>query len=141
MLVVVPSAIFTVILVVVIHYEVLAFLNAFVPRIVRHHRSRIIFIILGAIAGHIIEIWVFAISVFLLVEKGGYGSIRGEHGGMLDYVYFTAATYTTLGYGDLIPMGDMRFFTAMIVLTGFVCLTWTASFAYLQMEKYWGRGR
>ena len=54
--------------------------------------------------------------------------------GFEDCVYYSFVTYTTLGFGDLIPTGPLRFLTGIESLTGLVLITWTASCIYLQME-------
>ena len=52
----------------------------------------------------------------------------------------SAITYTTVGFGDVVPVGPIRFLSGMEALTGFVMIGWTASFTYLEMERFW-RGR
>jgi len=52
-------------------------------------------------------------------------------------VYFSAVTYSTVGFGDVIPTGPLRFLVGTEALTGFVLITWSASFTYLEMQRYW----
>ena len=42
-----------------------------------------------------------------------------------------------VGFGDLAPVGAVRFLSGTEALTGFVLITWSASFTYLEMERYW----
>jgi hypothetical protein len=56
----------------------------------------------------------------------------------MDCVYFSFTTFTTLGFGDIAPMGDIRYLTGTESLTGLVLITWTASFLYVEMRKFWG---
>jgi hypothetical protein len=49
----------------------------------------------------------------------------------------SVATYTTVGYGDLAPVGPIRLIMGLEGLTGFLLLTWSASFTYLEMQRYW----
>ena len=37
-----------------------------------------------------------------------------------DYMYFSVVTFTTLGYGDLLPKGEARKFAALEALIGFI---------------------
>ena len=73
----------------------------------------------------------------------GKGSEKPFHlqgnfaGTLLDCVYFSFTTYTPLGTGDIEPIGDLRFLTGLESLTGLVLITWTASFIYLEMTRYW----
>jgi len=45
--------------------------------------------------------------------------------------------FTTLGFGDVIPYGAIRFMTGMEALTGLVLITWSASFAFIEMQRHW----
>jgi hypothetical protein len=70
----------------------------------------------------------------------GWGNFDGNFGGSLyDCVYFSFTTYTTLGFGDIQPHGELRFLAGLEALTGLVLITWTASFLYLEMTRYWVR--
>lgn len=54
-------------------------------------------------------------------------------------MYFSAITYTTVGFGDFVPTGPVRFLAGTEALTGFLLITWSASFTFLEMRRYWGR--
>jgi hypothetical protein len=84
------------------------------------------------------EICLFAAGFFIMHEHLGLGSVKGEfNGSPLDYFYFSATTYSTLGVGDLFPVGVIRLVTGVEALTGFVLIGWSASFTYLTMERSW----
>jgi hypothetical protein len=85
---------------------------------------------------HVAEVWLFGFGYLLLVN-GSLSELRGTSGGLLDFVYFSAVVYTTLGLGDIIPSGAIRFMTGTEALTGFVLITWSASFTFLEMQKFW----
>ena len=57
----------------------------------------------------------------------------------MDCVYFSFTTYTTLGFGDIEPFGDLRYLTGLESLPGLVLITWSASFLYLELTRYWDR--
>jgi hypothetical protein len=46
-------------------------------------------------------------------------------------------TYTTVGYGDLVAGGYLRYLTGVEALTGLILITWSASFLFIEMGKYW----
>ncbi len=46
-------------------------------------------------------------------------------------------TFTTVGYGDIVAHGHLRYLSGLEALTGFVLITWSASFLFLEMQKYW----
>jgi hypothetical protein len=93
------------------------------------------FCILGL---HILEIWIFALGIFLAIDLPGLGQLVGtEQLRFLDVVYASASTYSTLGYGDFVPRGPLRLVFGTEALVGFLMITWSASFAYLEMRRYW----
>ena len=71
------------------------------------------------------------------------GSILGEHGveNLFDAVYLSATTFTTLGFGDLAPIGAIRLVSGMEALIGFLLITWSASFTFLEMSRLWRPGQ
>ncbi|MBK8067333.1 MAG: two pore domain potassium channel family protein [Rhodanobacteraceae bacterium] len=108
-------------------------------------RLRVLFGIVGVLAMHATEILLFACGYAVADYIPAAGSIGGigEHGHirLLDVWYFSAITYTTVGYGDLAPVGALRFMAAAESLAGFVLVSWSASFTYLAMERFWGQRR
>ncbi|WP_198021868.1 potassium channel family protein [Algiphilus aromaticivorans] len=58
---------------------------------------------------------------------------------LLDCIYFSASTYTTVGWGDLNAIGATRFLAGTEALVGFMLITWSASFTYLVMDRTWGK--
>lgn len=127
-----------VLMAVIVHYEFLLRLNLLMPKLKVWHRSRIIFGVLGALVAHAVEVWIFAISYFLMIRAEGWGTLAGRFdGSLLDCVYFSFTTFTTIGFGDIEPVGDLRYLTGLEALTGLVLITWTASFLFIEMQKYW----
>jgi Ion channel len=123
---------------VLLHYEAFSLLTRMMGRLhIRIRRRRILLLIMGLLVLHITEIWLFGIGYFLLLQDPSMGQISGSAGGLLDLVYFSAVVFTTLGLGDLIPTGAIRLLTGMEALTGFVLITWSASFTFLEMQRFW----
>lgn len=124
-------------LVVMIHYEGLERLSRFMPLLRLRYRSRIVVGLLGAILAHIVEIWVFAAAYYLMTNAGRFGHLGTVEPDLMNCAYFSFVTYTTLGYGDIVPSGPLRFLAGLEGLTGLVLITWTASFMYFEMRQYW----
>lgn len=127
---------------VMIHYEMLYRLSRLMPSLRIKHRYRLVVGIFGALMAHITEIWMFAIGYYFLTHSTSIGSLIAFDSGesihsLMDCVYYSFITYTTLGFGDIIPTGTLRFLTGLESLTGLVLITWTASFMYFEMQKYW----
>ena len=124
---------------VLIHYEALLRLSRLIPRIgFIRQRYRILVGLFGSLVAHVAEIWVFAFAYYYMVGSGRFGTLQGnfEHT-LMDCIYFSFTTYTTLGFGDIVPSGDVRFLVGLESLTGLVLITWTASFMFIEMQKLW----
>jgi len=125
-------------LVVIIHYEFLFRITVFVPKMSIKHRFRIVTGVFIALIAHSIEIWVFALAYYFMHMTDGWGELQGNFdGSLMDSAYFSFTTFTTLGFGDITPHGDIRYLTGVESLTGLVLITWTASFLYFEMQRYW----
>ena len=122
-------------LAVLIHYEFLYRITSWLPHMRVRQRFRIVLIVLIALTAHAVEVWLFAVAFFVMHHADGWGHLQGNFGGeLLDSVYFS---YTTLGMGDIEPIGNLRYLTGLESLAGLVLITWTASFIYLEMTRYW----
>ena len=121
-----------------IHYETLQRLSRLMPLLNIRYRLRIVVGLIGSIVAHVVEIWLFALTYFLCIRVGGLGTLLGtSEPQLMDCAYFSFVTYTTLGYGDIYPDGSLRYLAGLEALTGLVLITWTASFLYHEMHKYW----
>ena len=127
-------------LVVVIHYEFLLQFTRLIPRLPIKHRFRIVFGVLVALTAHTVEVWIFGAAYYWMDAAEGWGQLQGNFDDtLMSAVYFSFTSYTTLGLGDIEPVGDIRFLAGLESLTGFVLVTWTASFLYLEMARYWNK--
>ena len=86
---------------------------------------------------HAVQIWIFGLTYWLLLRNPALGAINGSVNTLFDYVYFSAMVFTTVGFGDLVPSGHIRLVAGMEGLTGLVFITWSASFAFLEMQRFW----
>ncbi|NQY26795.1 MAG: two pore domain potassium channel family protein [Piscirickettsiaceae bacterium] len=125
-------------LTVIIHYEVLYQLAKQLPSVSIPPRYRVLAGVFIIIFAHVFEIWLFAIGYYLMINTDGLGGLSGNFNqSLLDCSYFSFTTYTTVGFGDIEPSGHIRFLTGLESLTGLVLITWSASFLFLEMQKYW----
>lgn len=140
-LVVVAATVLAVAGSVLIHYEGLIVVARGLARLhARHQRVKVLYAIASLLLLHIAEIWLFGLTLWLLLTWPPAGHIAGQGAAhLLDAVYLSAVTYTTVGYGDMTPVGPIRFLAGTEALTGFVLITWSASFTYLEMERFWRR--
>ena len=124
---------------VLVHYEFLHQATKYLPKFHIKHRARILVVVFITLIAHVIEVWIFALGYFLLHGTQLWGELQGNFdGSLLDSVYFSFTTFSTLGFGDIQPIGNIRFLVGMEGLAGFVLITWSASFLYYEMQRHWG---
>ncbi|MCG6965840.1 MAG: potassium channel family protein [Chromatiaceae bacterium] len=127
-------------LAVLIHYEFLRRVSAAIPGMSIKHRYRILFGVYMALIAHTAEIWFFGLTYYLLNQHAEWGHLGGNFdGSLMDCVYFSFTTFTTLGFGDIEPFGGLRFLVGLESLTGLVLITWSASFLFFEMQRHWDR--
>jgi hypothetical protein len=126
---------------VVIHYEMLRLLSVVIPRLKIKHRLRVLIGVFGTICAHVIEVCLFGLAFFLMINYGDFGSLKGNFdGSLVDSIYFSFTNYTTVGYGDIEPLGALRFLAGVEALTGLSLITWSASFMFMEMTQFWNEG-
>lgn len=123
---------------VVIHYEMLRLLSVLIPRLRIKHRLRVLIGVFGTICAHVIEVCLFGIAFYWMVNAGGFGDLTGNFdGSLVDSIYFSFTNYTTVGYGDIEPLGSLRFLAGVEAITGLSLITWSASFMFMEMTQFW----
>ena len=123
---------------VLLHYEGLLFVSRRLARKPAQRRVAVLYAVLSIIALHAIEVCIFGVTIWLLLLWPATGSVHGpEAADLFECFYLSATTFTTVGFGDIAPVGPIRFLSAAEALAGFVLITWSASFTYLEMERFW----
>ena len=125
---------------VLIHYEALRGIHGLLPQMAVLPRRKVLLVIGGILSAHLVEICLYALAYFMMHEFG-LGTLGGTlDGGWLDFFYFSASTYATLGLGDVAPRGAMRVVAGIESLNGLVLIGWSASFTYLTIREGWDPG-
>jgi hypothetical protein len=118
-----------------VHYEGLRLLNR-MPIGGINDRQRIIVMILCILMLHIIEVWIFGFTYYFLMLDGDFGSFQGMSTvELFDAIYFSATVFSTLGFGDIVPLGPIRFLAGTESIAGLTLITWSASFTFVEMMK------
>jgi len=126
--------------VVIIHYEALSRIPAIINLLPVKPRLRILFAVFASLVAHIVEIWIFALVYYFQHHADNQASLEGTFdGSLIDAAYFSITTYTTVGFGDIQPIGDLRFLAGIESLVGLLLITWTASFIFIEMQRHWGK--
>lgn len=129
-----------VVVTVLVHYEALRLISdKLIPRLRVHPRQEMVYVIFGVFFAHTLEVWLYT-ACYVLLAHLGVGHFSGEmNGNTVDYLYFSVVTYTSLGIGDVYPLGGLRLVTGVEALSGLLMIGWSASFTYLSMERLWKR--
>lgn len=129
-----------IILCVVIHYEMLVGLVPLLDKMTIRPRQRVVFAVLVALAAHVVEIWIFGAGYYYALQDSDMGRFAGEVPveDFWDCLYLSFVSYSTLGFGDIIPMGWIRFMVGSEAIMGLVQIAWTASFLYYEIQRDWG---
>lgn len=138
-LVVVAATLGAVFACVLVHYEGLTVLSRRITMAREHPmRRRMLRLMFGVLVLHVAEIWIFGIVIWALLRWPEAGAIAGSGApGVLDAVYLSAMSYSTVGFGDVVPVGPIRFLAGTEAITGLVLIGWTISFTALEMERFW----
>ncbi len=131
-----------------LYYEVLRVTWNLLPRLTIKPRQRVLVVVVAIFVGHTLAVWIYGIAYWLLAEYANLGALVGlahlsiagkpsDIAHFLDYIYFSATTYSSLGFGDISPTGALRLICGVEVLNGLVLIGWSVSFTYLAMEKFW----
>lgn len=88
---------------------------------VHHRRSRVlamITVVFGVFAVLTVEIWIWAAAYLLL------GVVKDFETAL----YFSTITFSTVGYGDVVPVHEWRQFAALEGVNGFLLIGWSTAY-------------
>ena len=113
------------------HYEVMTFLDGALRARTRSIRPILPLILMIVVVAHLIEIGFYTAIFALAAGPLGLGAFHGVPTmGAIEYFYFSAQTYSTVGYGDIVPTGDLRILAGVAPLNGLLLLAWSGAFLY-----------
>ena len=81
--------------------------------------------VLILMAGHTVEVFVWALA-YLIV---------GIAPGAADLVYFSFVNYTTLGYGDIVPVERWRLLGPITALNGVLLIGWSTAVIFEVLQR------
>jgi len=96
--------------------------------------------VLQTLALHVVEIACYG-AAFLVADRfmhvGALQSAKLIN--VLGYFYFSAETFTAVGYGDIIVTGDLRMIASIEPLNGLTLISWSGAFTFLAMQRHWDK--
>jgi hypothetical protein len=141
LLVVVVATAVTIALAVLLHFEGLVILGRHLARrtaLVDDHGLRghwaMLWVIAGLLLLHCLEIAMFGVAYWGLSHVL---DVAGTHGGLLESMYLSATAYSTVGFGDVEPLIQLRFLVAIESVVGLLLIAWSGSFTFIEMSRHW----
>jgi hypothetical protein len=125
-----------------LHYEALRGLNLGLPRLGIPDRPKLVLVIIVAFFAHAAEMVMYGGAYYGLIGWLDTGSLSGAGTSLLaTCMYLSAETYTSLGFGDVTPVGPVRMLVGVEALNGLLLIGWSASFTYISMERFWSTSK
>src|SRR3954447_14121725 len=138
MIVAMAASVVLVVTTILILYETLRLTSNHLAELPLRPRARIIVVVLATFVGHTAAVWTYAFAYWVLMVKWQIGGFAGlPVDGFQDCLYFSVVTYTSLGFGDHVPVSHARLIAGVEALNGLLLIGWSASFTYLAMRRYW----
>ena len=75
---------------------------------------------------HTIEVWTWALAYLALDVTET----------LTDALYFSTVTFSTVGYGDVLPPADWRLFCSLEGVNGFLLIGWSTAFLVSASTRY-----
>jgi hypothetical protein len=140
MIAVVSACVVLLVLTTLLHYEALRGLSRALPILPVPPHAKVAVLIIGAFAAHVAEMWLYAAAMYGLIRVLGPGAFNTlQVPSFSTLLYFSAETYTSLGYGDVVPHGALRLLAGAEALTGLLMIGWSSSLVFVSMERFWDR--
>src|SRR5579864_1824496 len=122
-------------LTVLIHSLGLILLSQTMPRLIRWFRLHrhsfgkaiaMVATVLGIFFIHTIEVWIWAI---VFIALGAIGTFQ-------DALYFSTATFSTIGYGDILLNPAWRLLGSLEGINGFILIGWSTAYLVAASTRY-----
>ena len=121
-----------------IFYEILGVVLRVVARHDLRNRPLMFFLVVAIFSAHTIAVWIYGTVYWVMVHTFGAEPLSGiAHDNFFGYIYFSAATYSSLDIGDVFPHGAMQFITGVQVLNGLILIGWSVMVTYFAVQKLW----
>lgn len=132
-------SVFMVFLSTFLFYEVLSVVLKVISKNHLKTRPLMLFLVTAIFSAHTLAIWIYGLVYWVMVHTFHFKPLSGiDPNNFLGYIYFSAATYSSLGIGDVFPLSPaMQFLTGVQVLNGLMLIGWSVTFTYFSVQKLW----
>ncbi len=121
-----------------LHFLALRGISACLPQCAVCKPHIVLFAVAAIFVVHLAEIGAYAFAYTWLSNHFEVGELVGkETATYMDFYYYSAVTYTSLGIGDVFPLRHLRIISGLETLNGLLLIGWSTSFSFLLMKNYW----
>jgi len=119
------------------HHEALRVLGFFVRRDTAIGRGPATVVLFGIFVAHALEVLAYAGAYYLMARHGGVGTLGGSAAPSLDAsIYFSLETFSSLGYGDIVPTGALRLVAGLEAVNGLLLIGWSACYVHAVLDPF-----
>ena len=121
-----------------VHLSVMRWVSGSMTRVPMRRFHRVMLAVLILFAAHFAAIVIYAAAFgvgYQYLQLGGFSGEPVET--VLDFFYFSAVSYTSLGIGDIYPKDHIRFLTGVEALNGLLLIAWSGAFLFAMMNRLW----
>lgn len=122
---------------VAVFYEIMAHVWVLLTKLEGHPRTQIFVTVMSSFLAHTIAVWAFGLAYYGLSHWFNFGQLEGkiDHE-VLDYIYFSVVSYSSLGLGDVYPVGGLQLLVGVEAITGLILIGWTITYTFIVTERY-----
>ncbi len=80
-------------------------------------------VVIGVFIAHVIEIWIWALFYFFQASIQETPTVEAA-------LYFSASTFTTVGFGDLVLTEEWRLLSSFEAVNGMILFGWSTAFIF-----------
>ena len=129
-------ALMTVMACTLIHYEVIRVLDQRLRDRGGLLRRHVISVVVVIMVAHLVEIALYAAAFWFISTKLDAGAFTGHKPtNSVDFFALAAESYTSFGYGDIVPTGWLRFAVSLSPINGLLLLAWSGAFLYAAVHQ------
>ncbi len=93
--------------------------------------AQLLVTVLATFVAHALVIGLYALVYGFMTTSPELGHLSGDFkGGAVEFIYYSAVSYTSLGLGDIWPHGPVRLITSLEAINGLFLIGWSVTFTY-----------
>lgn len=120
------------------HISVMRLISGRMTQVPLRPAHRVLLAVLILFVAHFCQVGLYALGFGVGQQFLSLGGFSGERVQTpLDYFYFSAVSYTSLGLGDIFPTDHLRFLTGVEALNGLLLIAWSGAFLFAMMNRLW----